>query len=113
MLAASRSFDLALQHPRVGRFAEAKQLYRHIPPAQPNHDSATHNNLGGVLADENHSREATQSASDHPRLARLRETLRPEPEAYLFMGGIGFARQIEAARRTMWRHWWTKEPRPS
>jgi predicted O-linked N-acetylglucosamine transferase (SPINDLY family) len=48
---------------------------------------------------------ATELAHDLPRLATLRATLRPRMEASVLMDAPRFARQIEAAYRTMWRQW--------
>jgi predicted O-linked N-acetylglucosamine transferase (SPINDLY family) len=48
---------------------------------------------------------ATELAHDLPRLATLRATLRPRMEASALMDAPRFARQIEAAYRTMWRQW--------
>jgi len=44
-------------------------------------------------------------AGDLPRLAELRRTLRGRMETSRLMDAQGFARSIEAAYRTAWRHW--------
>jgi len=48
---------------------------------------------------------ATQLAHNLPRLAELRRTLRPRMEASPLMDAPRFARNIEAAYRTMWQRW--------
>jgi protein O-GlcNAc transferase len=48
---------------------------------------------------------AGQLAGDLPRLAELRRTLRPRMEASVLMDAPRFARQIEAAYRSVWRQW--------
>jgi predicted O-linked N-acetylglucosamine transferase (SPINDLY family) len=48
---------------------------------------------------------AVALAQDLPRLGHLRETLRHRMEKSVLMDGSHFARQIEAAYRTMWREW--------
>jgi len=48
---------------------------------------------------------AAELAADIPRLAELRATMRARMEASPLMDGPRFARNIEAAYRTMWRQW--------
>jgi protein O-GlcNAc transferase len=48
---------------------------------------------------------ATGLASDLPRLAELRRTLRPRMQASPLMDAPRFARNVEAAYRQMWRNW--------
>jgi predicted O-linked N-acetylglucosamine transferase (SPINDLY family) len=48
---------------------------------------------------------ATELARDLSRLTELRQTLRPRMEASVLMDAPHFARQIEAAYRSMWRQW--------
>jgi predicted O-linked N-acetylglucosamine transferase (SPINDLY family) len=48
---------------------------------------------------------AMRLANDLPRLAELRRTLRSRIEASPIMDAPRFARNIEAAYRTMWRSW--------
>ena len=48
---------------------------------------------------------ATELAGDLPRLAELRETLRPRMEASVLMDAVRFTRGIENAYRKMWRRW--------
>jgi predicted O-linked N-acetylglucosamine transferase (SPINDLY family) len=52
---------------------------------------------------------ATGIATDLPRLARLRQSLRPLMRQSPLMDAKGFARNIEAAYREMWRCWHTAE----
>jgi protein O-GlcNAc transferase len=44
-------------------------------------------------------------ASDLPALALLREQLRPRMAVSALLDFGGFAREVEAAYRTMWRKW--------
>jgi len=48
---------------------------------------------------------AARLASDLPRLAELRQTLRARMEASVLMDAERFARGIEGAYRAMWRQW--------
>jgi predicted O-linked N-acetylglucosamine transferase (SPINDLY family) len=48
---------------------------------------------------------ATRLASDVPRLAELRQTLRSRIEQSVLMDAPRFARQIEAAFRSIWQQW--------
>jgi predicted O-linked N-acetylglucosamine transferase (SPINDLY family) len=48
---------------------------------------------------------AVQLAHDLPRLAELRRTLRPRMQASPLMDAPRFARNIEAAFRSMWQRW--------
>jgi predicted O-linked N-acetylglucosamine transferase (SPINDLY family) len=67
------------------------------------------NNLGlpelVASAEDDYVRIATALAADLPRLAELRSTLRHRMESSVLMDAPRFARQIEAAYRTMWREW--------
>jgi protein O-GlcNAc transferase len=48
---------------------------------------------------------AVELAADRPRLAALRQTLRPRMEQSPLMDGARFARAVEAAYREMWQAW--------
>jgi predicted O-linked N-acetylglucosamine transferase (SPINDLY family) len=48
---------------------------------------------------------AVELASDSTLLAELRTTLRPRMQASPLMDAPRFARNLEAAYRTMWRGW--------
>jgi len=48
-------------------------------------------------------------ASDLPRLAELRSTLRDRMERSVLMDAPRFARNIEAAYRSMWERWLAKD----
>jgi len=63
--------------------------------------------LTELLADsqENYVRLASELAADLPRLCDLRSTLRPRMEQSPLMDAAGFARNVEAAYRQMWRTW--------
>ncbi len=63
--------------------------------------------LSELIADtpEQFVRIAAELAGDLPRLTRLRATLRERIERSPLMDAPRFARNIEAAYRTMWRRW--------
>jgi predicted O-linked N-acetylglucosamine transferase (SPINDLY family) len=48
---------------------------------------------------------ATELAVNRPRLIELRSTLRQRMQGSPLMDGLRFARNVEAAYRTMWRRW--------
>jgi predicted O-linked N-acetylglucosamine transferase (SPINDLY family) len=54
---------------------------------------------------EDYVRIATELAGDLPRLAELRQSLRAHMKASPLMDAPRFARNMEAAYRTMWRRW--------
>ena len=59
-----------------------------------------------VAATENEFlRIATELAGNRPRLIELRSTLRQRMQGSPLMDGPRFARNVEAAYRTMWRTW--------
>jgi predicted O-linked N-acetylglucosamine transferase (SPINDLY family) len=62
---------------------------------------------------EEYIRIATDLASDLPRLAALRSTLRQRLLTSPLMDAKGFARDIEAAYRSMWRTWCQQESNDS
>lgn len=55
--------------------------------------------------EEDYIRLAVELAVDRPRLARLRAQLRSQMQASPLMDAPRFARDLEAAYRTMWRRW--------
>jgi protein O-GlcNAc transferase len=63
--------------------------------------------LGELAAtsEEDYVRLAAALATDLPRLADLRATLRPRMLASPLMDAPRFARNVEAAYRSMWRRW--------
>jgi predicted O-linked N-acetylglucosamine transferase (SPINDLY family) len=60
-------------------------------------------------SEEEYIRIATERAADLPRLAELRATLRARMQVSPLMDGPRFARNVEAAYRTMWRRWCARE----
>ena len=66
-------------------------------------------NLGltelAAYSDDAFIRIAVELAADRPRLAALRQTLRPRMEQSPLMDGARFARTVEAAYREMWQAW--------
>jgi len=54
---------------------------------------------------EQYVQRAIDLATDLPRLAELRKTLRPRMQASPIMDALGFTRDLEAAFRMMWRKW--------
>jgi predicted O-linked N-acetylglucosamine transferase (SPINDLY family) len=62
---------------------------------------------------EDYVRIAAELAGDLPRLAELRATLRARMQASPLMDAPAFARDIEAAYRTMWRTWCEQPQSPS
>jgi predicted O-linked N-acetylglucosamine transferase (SPINDLY family) len=54
---------------------------------------------------DDYRRLAKNLASDHERLAAYRSTLRTRMRNAPLTDAAGFARDIEAAFRTMWRKW--------
>jgi predicted O-linked N-acetylglucosamine transferase (SPINDLY family) len=63
--------------------------------------------LGELAAssEEDYARMAVELAGDLPRVADLRATLRPRMLASPLMDAPRFARNVEAAYRTMWERW--------
>jgi predicted O-linked N-acetylglucosamine transferase (SPINDLY family) len=58
-----------------------------------------------AFSEEDYVSMAVKLASDLPRLAELRRSLRSRMENSVLMDGARFARSIEAAYRAMWRQW--------
>jgi predicted O-linked N-acetylglucosamine transferase (SPINDLY family) len=58
-----------------------------------------------ALTEDDYVRIAADLATDLPRLADLRTTLRSRMQASVLMNGERFARGIERAFRAMWRRW--------
>jgi predicted O-linked N-acetylglucosamine transferase (SPINDLY family) len=56
-------------------------------------------------SEEEYIEAATRLAKDLPRLIELRRTLRPRMENSVLMDAPHFARQIEAAFRSIWESW--------
>jgi predicted O-linked N-acetylglucosamine transferase (SPINDLY family) len=54
---------------------------------------------------DDYVRIAAELASDLPRLASLRATLRPRMQASPLMDAPRFAGNVESAYREMWRRW--------
>jgi predicted O-linked N-acetylglucosamine transferase (SPINDLY family) len=63
-----------------------------------------------AFSDDEYIDIAAQLALNPSRLAALRATLRRRMEASSLMDAPRFARNIEAAYRTMWRHWCSENP---
>jgi len=61
-------------------------------------------------SEEEYVRIAAAWATDFPRLAELRATLRPRMQASPLMDAQRFARNIEAAYRAMWQRWCAENP---
>jgi len=60
-----------------------------------------------ALSEDEYVAIAARLADDLPRLAELRRSLRSRMESSPLMDALNFACKIEAAYRTMWRHWCT------
>jgi predicted O-linked N-acetylglucosamine transferase (SPINDLY family) len=58
-----------------------------------------------AFSEDDYVRIATEVASDQPRLAALRATLRARMQASPLMDAPRFGRHVETAYRTMWRKW--------
>jgi predicted O-linked N-acetylglucosamine transferase (SPINDLY family) len=56
---------------------------------------------------------AGELAADLPRLSELRATLRDRMRRSPLMDAPRFARNIEAAYRTMWQRWCARQVRPA
>jgi predicted O-linked N-acetylglucosamine transferase (SPINDLY family) len=56
-------------------------------------------------SEEDYVRIAAELADDFPRLAQLRATLRHRMENSVLMDAPRFARNVEAAYRSMWQTW--------
>jgi predicted O-linked N-acetylglucosamine transferase (SPINDLY family) len=64
-------------------------------------------NLADLVADsvDQYIRIATALAADRPRLSSMRQTLRLRMQSSPLMGAAGFAKDVEAACRRVWRSW--------
>jgi protein O-GlcNAc transferase len=62
-------------------------------------------------SEDEYVRIAVGLAADLPRLAQLRATLRTRMEASILMDGPRFARNVEAAYRSMWEEWCARPQR--
>lgn len=80
-------------------------LAGHTPVSRAGLSILTNLGLPGLIAhsEEAYVKVAVELAKDLPRLADLRATLRARMEASVLMDAPRFARNIEAAYRTMWR----------
>jgi len=56
-------------------------------------------------SEDDYARIAAELAADLPRLAKMRATLRPRMQSSPLMDAPCFARNIEAAYRSMWERW--------
>ena len=83
-----------------------------LPVSRAGHSQLTNIGLPELIAhtEDEYIHDAAQLASDLPRLAELRATLRPRMEASVLMDAPRFARQVEAAYREMWRAWCATNP---
>jgi len=70
-------------------------------------------NLGlpelAAQSEEDYVRIAAELASDLPRLAQLRSTLRHRMENSILMDAARFAKDVEAAYRSMWKRWHSRQ----
>jgi tetratricopeptide (TPR) repeat protein len=123
----SQAFELAFQNHRAGRLKDAEALYRQILSVQPNHAGSHH--LLGVIAQQAGRHDlaverlrqaialnprATPPFSQpglppaHPSSSTLRKRMQTSP----LMDAPRFARNIEAAYRSLW-HSWCAQKSPS
>jgi predicted O-linked N-acetylglucosamine transferase (SPINDLY family) len=58
-----------------------------------------------AFSEDDYLRMAAELAGDLPRLAQLRSTLRDRMKASVLMDAPRFARNVEAAYRSMWQTW--------
>jgi predicted O-linked N-acetylglucosamine transferase (SPINDLY family) len=61
-------------------------------------------------SEDDYVRIASELARDLTRLEHLRSTLRQRMETSVLMDGPRFARNVEAAYRSMWRRWCEDSP---
>jgi len=119
-LAAYRKIDIALDSfPYNGTTTTFDALWMGVPVvclAGDRHAARVsasllgalgHPDLSDLVADSeaDYVRVAVALASDPDRLARLRKLVRPALQASPLMDEAGFTRKLEAAYRTVWRHW--------
>ena len=74
-----QAFDLAFQHQRAGRMAEAEGIYRQILGARPNHADALH--MLGILAHQGGRREAA--------LDLIRQAIAANPASFHYHVNLG------------------------
>ncbi len=58
-----------------------------------------------AASEEEYVEKAASLAADLPRLAEIRQRLRPEMQASALMDEAGYVRSVEAALREMWQRW--------
>jgi thioredoxin-like negative regulator of GroEL len=109
----SEALAIALQHHQAGRLQSAEQIYRQILEIEPNHADAVHLlGLPELIAQtpEQYVRIAVELAQDRSRLIELRATLRGRMQASPLMDAPRYARNVEAAYRSMWQRWCSQDP---
>jgi predicted O-linked N-acetylglucosamine transferase (SPINDLY family) len=110
-------FDLSIDtFPYNGHTTTLDSLWMGVPPlTAPGHTTVSRGGLGilsnlglaGLAATDLESlpRKAAELASDLPRLAALRASLRDNMRRSPLTDGPRFARDMESAYRHMWRRW--------
>ncbi|MBI3375645.1 MAG: tetratricopeptide repeat protein [Betaproteobacteria bacterium] len=112
-----RQMDIALDcFPHNSGTTLFESLYMGIPfitladrPSVGRLGSSILANLGHpewiARSEEEYANKAVALAVDPPRLAGIRQRLRPEMQASALMDEAGHVRKVEAAYREMWRRW--------